>query len=372
MKKFYLANDRIFIYIVFLLIISFGCTEDPVNNRVDPFDKDHVEELINKVCKWQLNNPNARIDAPNEMWERSVFYLGVMASYRTTGNADFLNAASDWAEMQNYKLGSRDFHADDEVVGQVYLDLFMELKDSIYLSEVVAQSYAIVNHQQTGRDLWNWCDALFMTPPMIATVAHLKNDSEIYTKLDQKWWDVYNFLYDPEYNLFFRDGRYIDTLNSHGKKIFWSRGNGWVIAGLARMLQYWPDSDPNKLKYIDLFKKMSASVAELQYEDGLWRTNLVDINEFPEPETSGTAFFIYAMAWGINKGILDQTAYSETLKKGWEGLVHSVSDEGILGWVQQPYHEPGVVYKNGNQEYASGALLLAAEEIYYLLEKGKL
>lgn len=372
MKKFYLINDFIFKYIACLSFICFSCTEDPVNVQVDPFNKDHVKELINKVCKWQLDNPNTRIDAPNEMWERSVFYLGVMAAYRTTGNSEFLNAASDWAEMQNYKLGSRDFHADDEVIGQIYLDLFMELKDSIYLSEVVSQSYAIVNHHQTGRELWSWCDALFMTPPMIAKVAHLRNDPEVYAGLDQKWWDVYDFLYEPDYNLFYRDARYIDTLNINGNKIFWSRGNGWVLAGLARMLQHWNPSDPAKNKYEDLFRSMSVAIAALQPEDGLWRTNLVDRLEFPEPETSGTAFFVYAMAWGVNRGLLDEDQFLATIRNGWQGLVESVSGEGILERVQQPYHEPGIVYPNGHQEYATGAFLMAAEEVRRLLQNEKL
>jgi len=138
------------------------------------------------------------------------------------------------------------------------------------------------------------------------------------------------------------------------------------------MLQHWDDSDPTKLKYINLFKSMSASIAELQPEDGLWRTNLVDTLEFPEPETSGTAFFVYAMAWGVNQGLLSEDQYLETIKVGWKGLVESLSEEGVLERVQQPYHEPGIVYPDGNQEYATGAFLLAAEEILILVQNGKL
>lgn len=374
MKKYYLINDLSSKAFALILLFILACTEELIQERVDPFDVQDVQNIVEKVAYWQLENPNPRIDSIDEMWERSVFYVGLMAAYRVSGKQQFLQVTKDWAKSRAYRVGSEEryFHADDEVIGQVYLELFKETADSIYIKNVISRSYQVVNLHEKGRDLWNWCDALFMTPPMISATAELQNDQEKLLKLDQKWWDVYDFLYAPEYDLFYRDARYIDTLNVNGNKIFWSRGNGWVLAGLARMLQHWNPTDLTKNKYEDLLRGMSVSIAKLQPEDGLWRTNLVDPLEFPEPETSGTAFFVYAMAWGVNRGVLDEDQFLETIRKGWKGLVESVSEEGILERVQQPYHEPGIVFPDGHQEYATGAFLLAAEEVMRLLQNEKL
>jgi rhamnogalacturonyl hydrolase YesR len=374
MKKYYLFNIPSTRAVILLLLVVLGCTEEPTQERVNPFNVEDIQNLVVKVADWQLENPNPRIDSFDEIWERSVFYLGVMAAYRVSGKPKFLQATKEWAKSQAYQIGSEEryFHADDEVIGQVYLELFRETADSVYIENVISRSYKVVNLDKRGRDLWNWCDALFMTPPLISSIAELQNDQEKLEKLDQKWWDVYDFLYEPDYNLFYRDARYIDTLNINGNKIFWSRGNGWVLAGLARMLQHWNPSDPAKNKYEDLFRSMSVAIAALQSENGLWRTNLVDRLEFPEPETSGTAFFIYAMAWGVNRGLLDEDQFLATIRNGWVGLVESVSGEGILERVQQPYHEPGIVYPNGHQEYATGAFLMAAKEVRRLLQNEKL
>lgn len=360
MKKFTLFG---------LLLTLVACAEDEPSFRNEPTTPSNIEQFMQLVCDWQLSHPIARIDAPNEMWERSAFYLGVMATYRVTQQKKYLDATSTWAQTQDLVLGPRKFHADDQVIGQVYLDLYVATSDTAYVTDVVQQSYELIEHPARGRELWNWCDALFMAPPMLAQVAALRQDTTYFAELDARWWDVYEQLYDLESGLFYRDVRYITALNENGKKIFWSRGNGWVLAGLARMLSHWPESSPLREKYILLFQQMAESVAQRQHPDGLWRTNLADDYQFPKPETSGTAFFTYAIAWGINQGILSEAHFVTTVTDGWKGLVNAVNEDGRLGWVQQPSHEPEAVYFDGYQEYATGAFLLAGQEVRTLMQR---
>jgi unsaturated rhamnogalacturonyl hydrolase len=180
------------------------------------------------------------------------------------------------------------------------------------------------------------------------------------------YWDAYEFLYDKEEDLFFRDESYFDKRTPAGNKTFWARGNGWVMAGIARLLPYLPKEDEHRDRYVDLLRKMSASVKRVQQDDGLWRPSLLDPDEVPHPETSGSAFFCFALAWGVNNGYLDRDEYLPVIRKAWSGLNDNVTEEGMLEWVQPIGASPDKVVKSNFQEYGSGAYLLAASEIYKL------
>ena len=97
--------------------------------------------------------------------------------------------------------------------------------------------------------------------------------------------------------------------------MFWSRGNGWVMGGLVRTLQYLPPDDPARRKYATQLKAMAERVASLQGVDGLWRAGLLDPDNYSQPEVSGSALFTYALAWGINQGVWTRRCTGQSLKK---------------------------------------------------------
>jgi rhamnogalacturonyl hydrolase YesR len=168
-------------------------------------------------------------------------------------------------------------------------------------------------------------------------------------------------LYDEEAHLFWRDVRYLNT------NTFWSRGNGWVIAGTARVLEYLPETDTERAKYEQLFKDMAAALLPLQGEDGFWRSDLLNADAFPNPESSGTSFFVFGMAWGINRGLLDRETYLPVVLRGWTALASvAVNDAGRLGWVQQVGFAPDTATESDTHDYAAGALLLAGSEMLEL------
>ena len=157
----------------------------------------------------------------------------------------------------------------------------------------------------------------------------------------------------------------------NGKKIFWSRGNGWVFAGIPRILRYLPESDPHYKRYLALFKRMADAITKAQSNDGLWRANLGDEDDYPGPESSGTAFFCYGLAWGINKGHLDRDRFLPVVLKAWKGLVASVHKSGKLGWVQPVGDSPAAAGADDTHEYAVGAFLLAGSEMVKVADKNK-
>jgi len=220
---------------------------------------------------------------------------------------------------------------------------------------------------------WWWCDALFMGPPALVKLGAVTGNSSYFTYTDELFKECYNLLYDKEEHLFARDIKYVikndgkDIREANGKKIFWSRGNGWVMGGIVRVLQELPANYSGREFYIKLFKEMSARLKDLQQADGLWRASLLDPDSYPGGEVSGSGFDCYAMAWGINNGILDKETYLPIVKKAWIGLNKCVKEDGHVGWVQPIGADPKKNFNADSWEvYGSGAFLLAGSEVIKL------
>jgi len=302
-------------------------------------------------------------------WERGALYTGIVAAYRATGDDDYLNNALAWGEANKWQINPTHggfLNADNQVALQSYCDLYMIKGGEEKIAAAKNALDKMVENPPVGRENWWWCDALYMSPPFMARMTNITGDKKYVELMNTMWWDTYDFLYDKEEDLFYRDKNFFDKKTKNGKKMFWSRGNGWVLAGITHVLDYLPEDDPKRDDFIEVFKKMSRSVAAKQGDDGLWRTSLLDYDEFPMPETSGSGFYCHAMAWGINRGILDKDEYLPVVKKAWEGLTRCVYPNGKLGWTQMVAGSPGSVSPQMTREYAVGAFLLSGSEMLKL------
>lgn len=364
MKKFYL-HFSILIFLAFSMRVS---------GQSDNIFKDKfIKSRMLKVAEWQLKNPKHE---PND-WTNGAFYAGIFAAYETTKSKDLMNALMKLGEQTDWKPGKRFDHADDIVISQTYIDVYRLKKDE----EIIQPTIETIKRLQTEKSIeaekngitWWWCDALFMAPPTLAKLARTTHDKSYLALNDKLFQETYDRLYDKEEHLFARDASYLIDSNgtgkreANGKKIFWSRGNGWVVGGLVRLLKELPADYPKRNFYENLYKEMMAKIITLQQSDGLWRSSLLDPESYPGGEASGTGFYTYAMAWGINNKILDKNKYLPAVKKAWTGLNTLVHEDGKVGWTQPIGADPR---KNFNAEswevYGAGAYLLAASEVIKL------
>jgi len=227
----------------------------------------------------------------------------------------------------------------------------------------------VVNHGIT----WWWCDALFMGPPALLKLGTTLNDSTYLFMNDTLFKQTFDLLYNKEQHLFARDAGYLwtgtssDRKEKNGKPVFWGRGNGWVMGGLVKVLSEMPVSHPGRNFYINLFKEMAEKLVTVQLQDGFWRTSLLDPDSYPGGESSGTGFYCYALAWGINQGILDKPTFLPVVKKAWVGLCKSQKEDGMIGWVQPIGADPQKNFSPDSWEvYGTGAFLSAGSEIIKL------
>lgn len=226
----------------------------------------------------------------------------------------------------------------------------------------------IFEDSRSGNEMWSWADALFMAPPVWARLETATGEDIYLDFMSDRFWEASEPLFDPDHGLYYRDERYVDRETAYGAPVLWSRGNGWVLAGISHILQYLPENHLSHPRFVNRFRTMAAAVPPPQQDDGLWRTSLLDPREYPAPETSGTALFTYALAWGTNEGYLARDDYRPTVLRGWSGLSEAVNDEGGLGWVQEVGSRPGPVEKESTGAYAVGGILMAGSEILRMHE----
>lgn len=358
-------------YLFGFSILLLGCiaTVSAEGPRVQPASKLSNEYIdwMKKVADWQLTQTSWNSSVS---WERGALFAGMMACYEAVKDEIYLDKSRQFAQKFNWRLASNSHHADNNAVGQDFMELyFLDQRDPARYSHFKSVSDSHVNNPTHfycniagGNEVWWWCDALFMAPPGLARLWRAVDDSRYLAFMHWMWQETQDCLYDTEEHLFYRDITYFNA-RYNGKKVFWSRGNGWVLAGIARVLQYLPLDDPKRPDYIHLLQEMSAKLITLQQPNGYWHSDLLSPQRYENPETSGTGFFTYGIAWGINNGFLDEATYLPAVQAGWEALKAAVQPNGLLGWVQPVGAGPTATTAMTTDVFGVGAYLLAGSEM---------
>jgi rhamnogalacturonyl hydrolase YesR len=276
-----------------LILVSMLAPAQTYGQRKDDiYSRQSISTIMSRVYEWQIRNPVEINQKNSNLWARAAFYTGIMAAYSSTHDQKYLEQAMKWADGRQWKLGERPRHADDQSPGQTYLELYLLKKDPLKIAETKSTIDAMISAPRPGREDWWWCDALFMAPPVLVRLYAATDDKKYLDFLNTMWWDTTDFLFDQDAKLYYRDKNYFGKLTPNGKKIFWARGNGWVMAGTARVLQYLPKNNPDRQRYINLLRTMAASVSRVQGEDGLWRPSLLDPQEVPIPKRAAPDFSV--------------------------------------------------------------------------------
>ena len=335
---------------------------------------DSIIHAMKKTADWQWKSLKENgWKHPKTDWTNGAMYAGMMAWAKLANDEAYYKELIKVGDENKWGLGSHPFFADDYCVGQTYSQIYTVFQNPTYIAKFKARSDTIVALPHTEPLLWvnniqnrewAWCDALFMGPPSLAYLSQATGDEKYLNTASKLWWKTSDYLYDNKEHLYYRDSRYFDKKEKNGTKVFWSRGNGWVMAGLVRMLEVMPKNHPDRKKFERQFNEMAKKVASLQQQDGSWHTSLLDPASFPITETSGTGFFAYALAWGINHGLLSYKDYHIVVQKSWNALVSSIHPDGKLGFVQAIGADPQKVTYDDTEVYGVGAFLLAGSEIY--------
>lgn len=366
---------------IYLLVIFFTATRFVSAQSADLFSPSFIKGLMDKNISWFQKEVISPDPANSRLitWNGATYYSGLLEAWKYTGDEKYLKQLKEVGKNFDWKLfsGHQNSTANNLLIGDVYLNMYLQEKDTMYIADLKKEIQRIMASGFTGGDSWWWVDALYMGPPTFALLSQVTSDSEYLDFMYKKWQFKYKDLYDEKENLFYRDSNWVynpdapQTHTSSGGKIFWSRGNGWAVGGLCRLLNYLPEGHPSRKFYLKTFRQTLKSTVKYQQPDGLWTTNLIDKKDFPHTETSGSALFCYAMAWGINNDILSKKKYEPHVRKAWAALVKNVDSEGSMRSCQIVAHQPGNVKETDTDWFGQGQFLLAAVEVLkmYTLNK---
>jgi rhamnogalacturonyl hydrolase YesR len=334
---------------------------------------DSIDHITRQVADWQLRSwategwPHPKYD-----WTNGAAYAGLLAFARDSKDPSYFDFLRNIGRELSWTTGPRRGHADDYCVAQTFGQLSMIFHEPSWILPFRRQADSILSWPHTeslefingvGDREWAWCDALFMGPPAFAYLSSATKDLKYLDSACAWWWKTTDYLYDREEHLYYRDSHFFDQREKNGKKVFWSRGNGWVMGGLVRMLENMPKTYPAKPRFETLYRDMAAKIIQLQQPDGTWHASLLNPEAYPVKETSGTGFYCYALAWGINHKLLKKAEYLPSVLKAWAALSACVHPDGKLGNVQHIGAKPESVTADDTESYGVGAFLLAGSEL---------
>jgi len=338
-------------------------------------------EMIHKVnAYWQKKN---RAECRG-FWDNAAYFTGNQAAYELTGKQEYLDYSIRFAEHNRwtgatekdpkkweYKTYGEDMRhvlfADWQICFQIYIDLYKLEHRAERLQRTL--EVMTTQAQMAEKDFWWWSDALYMGLPIFTKLYTVTHDQKLLDKQYEsfKWTD--DLLFDKEAQLYYRDGKYVHPkvkTACNGGKSFWARGDGWVLAGLAKVLQDLPKDSKYRAFYVQRFQQLAEGVARCQQAEGYWSRSMLCEDDAPGYETSGTAFFIYGMLWGVNNGLLPAAKYKPVIEKGWKYLsTIALQSDGSIGFVQPIGEKPDptkTVDAHSQAPFGTGAWLLAACE----------
>ena len=373
------------ILIIAAVTTFFNCSVTQQVVAQNELNNSEIKTAMRKALEWQEAHPIMAI-APTD-WTNGAYYVGVARAHQSTKDMIYMAALKNQGYWNNWQTFDRLYHADDVAISYSYLYIdmnggrrnFVDLEPTkkfldAHLYEDDAWKAGTDKSEMGKTILWWWCDALFMAPPVLNLYAKHKNQPKYLDDMHKFYMQTYNQLYDKDEQLFARDMRFVwqgndtDNKEPNGKKIFWSRGNGWVIAGLALLLDDMPKDYEHRQFYVELFKEMSDKMLEIQPEDGLWRTSLLSPESYDHGEVSGSGFHTFALAWGINNGLVDKKNTKDVIK-AWNALKACQHEDGRVGWVQNIGASPAPASEDSWQNFGTGAFLLAGSEVLKLSSK---
>ncbi len=315
----------------------------------------------------------------SNLWTRAVYYEGLMELHKIDPLQKYKEYALDWGTFHKWEPrdGLKTRNADNQCCGQTYIELYELDKKPEYIEPIKKN----IDMMLTGDkiDDWNWIDALQMAMPVFAKLGAIYKDDRYYERM----YEIYNYsktkhggngLYNPQEHLWWRDKDFVPPYKEpNGANCYWSRGNGWVVAAMVRVLEVMPKNAPHRNEYLTMYKDMIEALVHLQRADGYWNVSLMDPTHFGGKELTGTALFAYGMAWGVNNGILKKKTYQPIITKAWNAMVKDcLHPDGMLGFVQGTGKEPKdgqpVAYDHipDFEDYGLGCFLLAGSEVYRL------
>ncbi len=360
--------------LVFLFWLLFGSIA-----QAGVFDTTEIVNRLEKAAKWQFENPSPHGALE---WHCAPFYMGLSDLYEITGNKKYIRYVKSVGVDNGWSIRDRRYHADDHAVGLSYIKLYQNYNDPVMIAALIKEFDWILAHpprkmimgadgkwhQTYNRERWNWCDALYMAAPVWTGLGAVTGENKYVDYMVQEWKQAHDWYWSEKDSLYFHDKRDIQKISPAGKRVFWARGDGWVIAALVEVLQFLPPDHPERDYFETIFKKMAAKLIAIQKENGTWAPSLLDPDHPAQDDISGSVFYVYGLAWAVNNGLLDGEEYEPFVRKGWSALCERQKENGRLINIQPVGGYPVAFDPETTEIFGVGGFLSAGSEVWKMVK----
>ena len=385
--------------------------------KTSDFGYSEIKDVMDKSNDWFIDKTeNEKYQIPNHdgkpmdvkiddsQWKDAVYYSGLTEAFFTTGDMNkyyFLRGIGNQFKYLNDN-GNHTPHGDNYQIGETYLQLNDIRGASFKVADTVDNAIYNLNRDMNdktppkvsgsewidpNRDWshmgWWWCDALYMALNTYTLLSLQTGDKKYVEQAFEGYTYWKEELYNGTYNLWWRDSSQkglktnsVDADTNEKFPVFWSRGNAWVLAALAKQLLYLDENEFPEIyaAYRNDYSELAESIAKYQRGDGTWNASIVDETYYGGKESTGTMGYIYAYCVGLRLGVLDSDVYYPVVKKAWNGIVENcIFESGQVGYMQTTGYQPQnykdeATSKNNTHEFGMGLFLLACSGMMSICE----
>ena len=323
----------------FRYIISDGLKEASALVIININVIDWSVELSNVI----INTRSTKLDWAYEI---GLLLEGMLRVYKRTNDQRYLTFIKAWAEYHIAADGTinADLNSLDNLMpGYTLLHLYKETKiEKFKLAAEKIRKRFDTFPRNPDSTFWHmtdlngelWLDGLYMGMPFLTSYGNMFGDEKYaYTEAIRQFKLHINYLIDKETGLLYHaydyDGSESWALPPYKRSPYvWGRSVGWVVMGLAEILDFIPSTFPQREIIVEQYKTVLKALAK--YQDpttGLWY-QIVDHQTDAKNwlETSCTMMFTYSMARAIQKGYLDKS-YSKNVDLGYKGVLSKISED---------------------------------------------
>lgn len=333
-----MTKTRLIILSIMILLLGNGAQAKKVD--FGKWEKGRSPKEIGTLLSIRyVNSPftdfGLKLPATHITYPEVCTWFGALKFAKVTKNKELLKTLENRFQPlfgDQKKLVPKPVHVDATVYGVIPLELYMQTGNKNYLD--IGINYANAqweipnisgNNQAKYNELldaglsWQtrfWIDDMFMISAIQAQAYRATGDRKYIDRAAVEMVAYLDKIQQPN-GLFF---------HAESAPFFWSRGNGWMAAGMTELLSDLPDDNTNKPRILKEYVKMMQTLKNYQNNDGLWNQLIDESNSWSE--TSSTAMFTYAMVTGVKKGWLDAVEFVPVVRKAWTGLVGYITFRG--------------------------------------------
>jgi len=351
------------------------------------------DHLFSKVI--ELADASVKRYPPEKLkwqWGEALYTYALLRLDKAMGTSKYLDYCKAYLDAhieKGYRVDQSDTSAPALTAYAVYQltgdEKYKSIVDRVinYMKTTKRVLEYMPNHLGNSPEGWLypssvWVDSVMMYGVFTSWYGTSAKDEEMYDFARRQPELFAQYLQDPDDKLFYHSYWTKFGCTYPRQKLFWGRGNGWVIAGFPLVLENLAKDSEERKQAINIFQETSAALLPYQREDGFYETVFNKVGKTYK-ESSATALIASGWLQGVNEGYLDEK-FKEPGLKAFEAVINCLEyKDGLLSMPLisaptiptplMPYLAYKYTPKHSDWQYGLASLIFAGINYQALMSK---